>query len=262
MMASLVRTALTVNVALCCVGQAELHSAVTTSPKLPVMCQKNVGGTDRNYLIFIYFDPNDPNNTNHDDWGDYTTYSPPDSTKKNCADEPYTYSKITGSVASWSVVKCLEVVLGQPCQNFTFNAVDNDRYWDWYYTGYIGGAANSCDYAKNCHGYAFDVDDWPGNEEGVGKIVKAGTCYITASVKNATHAVSEGWGHSIKVTGDECAQDEEPPVQVHITSSEKFKESGVYTQDRSCPDGGVDLNKAHSTNGGTEYDFILYKKKP
>ena len=47
--------------------------------------------------------------------------------------------------------------------NFTIQESDAVNYYDWMFYGFTGGGA--LDWGQNCHGYAFDVGDWPTDQD-------------------------------------------------------------------------------------------------
>lgn len=168
--------------------------------------------------------------------------------KAGCAGEKYDYAKVSTAPA-WP-----QTYLGT-----VYAAADNKRFWDWLYSGYSGGGA--CDWTQNCHGYAFGVGDWP---ETSSKIIKSGAteCWV-GYASNAT--IADNGGHTVKITMKNCQNSLGLIVE---TSSEKFRESGTYTQTGNCNlqnGGGVDLGKGASdptvnaARGGMT--FQLYKKR-
>lgn len=129
---------------------------------------------------------------------------------------------------------------------------DVQRYWDWTYAGYDGGGA--LDYSQNCHGYAFGVGDWP--DESAGIIGSgANACWVQDNF-NAT--IADRNTHTVKITMKDC---ENSLAIIIDTSSEKFRESGVYTQTGSCDlltGGSVDLGLGNGVRA--DLTFTLYKK--
>ncbi len=166
-------------------------------------------------------------------YGDMTHYSGDDGKAIPCGEATmpgwhppmaiptkYEYTDVNVNM-NWSVEKVVGVDANGLVTHI-FTKADNKAYWDDYYEGYtsVGGL----DYEKNCHGYAFDAGDWP----------------------STAHAfIGSGWA-----PGELFPSFEVPVVK---SSSEQFKESGVYEQSEpSCPH-SVDVNKAHSYPGFTVY---------
>ncbi len=167
--------------------------------------------------------------------------------KAGCAGEKYDYSKVT-TLPTWP----------QTVGGTNYTAADNQRFWDWIYSGYGGGGA--CDWSQNCHGYAFGVGDWPTSSS---TIIQGGAtqCWVQ-DASNAT--IADRTGHTVKITMKDCQNSLGLIVE---TSSEQFKESGTYTQAGNCDlqnGGSVDLGKGASdasvgvNRGGMTFD--LYKK--
>jgi len=164
--------------------------------------------------------------------------------KVGCNGEKYGYSKFT-TVPAWP----------QTVGGVSYTAADNQRYWDWVYDGYDGGGA--CDYSQNCHGYAFGVGDWPSGSGGI-MVAPPVNCWIT-DANNAT--IADSGGHSVKITMQDCQNSLGIIVK---TSSEKFRESGIYTQTGNCSlvtipiVGAVNLGKGNDPRAGLTFE--LYKK--
>lgn len=127
------------------------------------------------------------------------------------------------------------------------------RYWNWTYAGYSGGGA--LDYSQNCHGYAFGVGDWPDSSTG---IIGSGTtaCWVPDG-SNAT--IADRVTHTVRISMKDCKNS----LGVIVNeSSEKFRESGIYTQTGSCDvmaGGGVDLGLGNGVRANLT--FTPYKKK-
>jgi hypothetical protein len=217
-----------------------------------VWCRTTINGTDTDYPVPIYLDAGAAGNTNSDDWGSATVYllvdemmNPCNTGKQNCDGDDYSYADVTVNNA-WSLTHTVNGV------EITSDVDDNDAYWDERYDGYTQNGA--VDYTQNCHGYAFGVGDWPDdNADGHDILLEVGTCYVNASVKDAILATCGT--HSIKVTGDECSI-WEFTWEITDSTSEKFRESGIYEQSNGC-NTGVDVAKAHP---GQTFNF--YKLKP
>jgi len=99
------------------------------------------------------------------------------------------------------------------------------RYWDWTYEGYEGGGA--LDYTRNCHGYAFGVGDWPNDSTAlIGQ--QPNPCWVP-DVPNAT--IADCKTHTVKIEMKDCRSS----LGIIVSkSSEKFRESGYYTQASGC----------------------------
>jgi hypothetical protein len=188
------------------------------------------------------------------------------SLKTNCAGEKYNHGVI--SIDDNWVVSVL--VGGQPRN---VGKADNERYWDHYYQDYA--KVSGIDYSMNCHGYAFGVGDWPQSSLGIireSSPPHPDDCYktVTPADWKEVEIASDDPGHSIKITGDECTivigDPGNVPVETTLkmyekTSSEKFRESGVYEQSGSCQN-PVNLHLAHSRPGGHgPFTFSFFKKK-
>jgi hypothetical protein len=211
------------------------------------MCRKVVDGRvfDLPVDIKLNVDPiNNPNARNT--YGTWRIVLGDDRTKVNCKGQKYDYHEINID-PNWVAVR----------GGWTFTHADNKAFWDFYYRDYDGPEDGKCDYSQNCHGFAFNVGDWPGDAS-TGVILNLtpleDRCYQFSGVKDATIASLPD--HSIRVVGKLCHQI--PPVQeqshleMFIHSSEQFRESGTYTQTSSCTEGGVNINLAH-TRAGVSY---------
>ncbi|MFN7291088.1 MAG: hypothetical protein ACK5YR_11595 [Pirellula sp.] len=101
----------------------------------------------------------------------------------------------------------------------------NEDYWDWVYEGYEGGG--NPDWSKNCHAYAFNLNDWPHDSANL----KSGggvQCWID-DMSNAT--IADNTIHTIKITVENCPMS----IGKRITYyAEKFQESAVYHKSSSC----------------------------
>jgi hypothetical protein len=126
-------------------------------------------------------------------------------------------------------------------------------YWDWVYDatqhGYTGGGGLS--FSTNCHGFAFDVPDWPAE---AATLIAGGNvnCWVSdfSNAKIATNIT----GHTIKIRVEDC------PLSVGLRileSYEKFKESGIYTKMTSCSSelGGLDIWAGNGPRADLLFDY-------
>lgn len=168
-----------------------------------------------------------------DDWGEAKSYSPMGGCttgKKNCNGTPYTYT--TASInAQWS-----DIITGSDDGVYTVNEANILRFYKFYYAAY--DQEGNVDYTKNCHGYAFDVGNWPADGgPGVGVIINESAfnpCYVPAYPQNAKIACTGA--HSVKV---------KPGIVLNFNSSystsiwtivetkEKLRESPIFKQSNS-----------------------------
>lgn len=217
----------------------------------------NVGGQFLEFPCPI--DLKNPDNNDFTGWG-FVTHNTGVDGKQNCNGVRYNFHSVSID-PNWSTT----VVLPAPWNvAYTVTQVDNKAYYDYYYRiDYTG--PSSCDYSKNCHGYAFDVGDWPDDSQvqtlmGINPVPPGQSapppCYIPSNKRDAEVA-SDTVGHSIKVFGSECeagsAQTggggigipEEPVLaQAIIQSNEQLRESGIYIQTETCPQ-SVNVRLAH-----------------
>ena len=141
-------------------------------------------------------------------------------------------------------------------QGMQFTQAQHENYWKWVYDGYQGGHA--VDWSQNCVGYAYGVGDWCAS----GGIIGSGNtaCWVQDG-SNAT--IAESGGHSVKITMVDCKNSRGTIIK---TSSEKFRESGYYTQEGDCSigvlqngGGSVDLGLGNGPRGGLSFTYL--KKK-
>ncbi len=133
----------------------------------------------------------------------------------------------------------------------TYTLADNKRFWDWTYHGFGGGGSQI--WTEYCHGYAFGVGDWPSSSASILANHGIGVqCWIP---NNETAAIASTFGHSVKIVMEHC------PSRGYIvkSSSEKFRESAIYTLDGNCDTLGIDLKLG---NGDHRYNlaFTLFKE--
>lgn len=223
-----------------CFGEEQLE-------EFHVYCRVEVGGEMKNYIIPILLDhPGPPEVTTNNGTAFYYTVNAAnrDPAHVNCEDEKYSYAKINLN-ANWS--QSFDVG-GGVFVNFT--KAHNVAYWDWVYEGYTQ-VGPIIDYSTNCHGYAFDVGDWPDTAVGIVRWnMSAPTCYTplaSADLDQATFAVDPEM-HSLQVTGMKCDHPTIPILKIpkYKTSSEQFRESGIYEQTGVCPD-GINIGKQWTT---------------
>jgi hypothetical protein len=186
------------------------------------------------------------------------------SLKTNCTGQKYNHFVVSID-DNWVVSIQVD---GQPRN---VSKADNERYWDYYYRDYT--KVFGIDYTKSCHGYAFGVGDWPMSAF---EIIRESIpphpddCYrqiFNHADWIDVEIASDRPDHSIKITGDQCEVEvgsNPPTIEMQAivkTSSEKFRESGVYEQAGNCQN-PVDLNLAHSREGGHgPYAFLCFKRK-
>ncbi len=223
-----------------CIAEQQLY-------EISVYCRVEVGGVMKNFAVPVLLDHPGPPAVNT---GNGTAYyytvnaTNRDPAHVNCNNEKYSYAKVNLN-ANW--VQSLDVG-GGVIVNFT--AAHNRAFWDWIYEGYTPvGTTN--DYSRNCHGYAFGVGDWPDTAVGIVRWNMGNpTCYTplaSADLDKATFAV-DPLMHSLKVTGMKCDHPTIPMLKVpkYKTSSEQFRESGIYEQAGACPD-GINIGKHWTT---------------
>jgi len=183
----------------------------------------------------------------------------------HCNGDKYGYAVLTLDV-NWQVVTQVDGTV------VTFTTADNKAFWDWIYTGYDPPPA--CDYTQNCHGFAFNVGDWPDTSTkilNVGPLLPPGhvPCYTQANVEDAE--IASNPNHSIRVQSSGCVPSGPPsptgPVYDYVItySEEQFRESGTYTRSSQCPftlDLSAQLSfwKANYDPALVVPSFPLYKK--
>lgn len=161
-----------------------------------------------------------------------------------CDTSKYDYVKVTEPGPVWPAVY----------MGVTYTAADNQAYWDWVYDGYGGGGA--CDWTQNCHGYGFGVGDWPANSHDIIYCMDTGAECWVGSFDEAT--IADNRFHTVKITMKDCKNSHGTIIE---TSSEKFRESAVYTQTGNCsfviiPSGGVNLGKGNGPRKDLTFDLL------
>jgi hypothetical protein len=134
-----------------------------------------------------------------------------------------------------------------------FVEADVIRYWDWNYTGYVRQGGGSLDFTQNCHGYAFGVGDWPDDSKAL-KGEQPNPCWVPDVLKQT---IADCTTHTVKVETTDCKNS----LGIIVTkSSEKFRESGYYTQESDCTfvRKRVDLTKGEGERKGLS--LTPYKK--
>ncbi|MFN5709669.1 MAG: hypothetical protein ACK49R_16165 [Planctomycetota bacterium] len=203
-------------------------------------------------------------------FGTATRFTAAVSNKLNCAGNPYEYVKVTID-ENWEGI-VIDENTGM-LTNFRCGPADLEAYWNDVYEGYE--KLSGVDFTKNCHGYAFDVGDWPAEATlllnlGPFAQIPGRACWETSELKDAKIA-SLPPSHSIKVVGGTCTITQPPgpvPVvpgqpgqpaikQVIKETKQKFRESGVYRQTANCPE-SVDLNQSRRLKN---INFNFYKPK-
>jgi hypothetical protein len=203
-------------------------------------------------------------------FGTATRFTAAVSNKLNCAGNPYEYVKVTID-ENWEGI-VIDENTGM-LTNFRCGPADLEAYWNDVYEGYE--KLSGVDFTKNCHGYAFDVGDWPAEATlllnlGPFAQIPGRACWETSELKDAKIA-SLPPSHSIKVVGGTCnvaqlpgpvpaipGQPAQPVIkQVIKETRQKFRESGVYRQTADCPD-SVILNKSRLLES---INFNFYKPK-
>lgn len=134
----------------------------------------------------------------------------------------------------------------------------NEQYWRNYYEGYT--EVGHADYSQNCHGYALGVGNWPQDEATAGPLdllLAPGTCYESCDLVApdgtplAEVAITPDYEHSIKITPAQCTfwvGEDQFFEDTIVATSEKFRESQVFTRNQPCPS-GLDPLKAHRASG-------------
>lgn len=162
--------------------------------------------------------------------------------RAGCNNAKYNYTSLTNP-PSWPVL------IG----GFSYTETHHTNYWIWVYEGYSGGG--SADWSKNCHGLAFGVGDWPDNSailKADGTVNPVVNCWF-ADMSNAT--IADNTNHTVKIVVQNCPSS----VGLKITStSEKFRESPIFTQNSSCSGPGINLMLGNYPRGGMQ--FIPYRQ--
>ena len=107
-----------------------------------------------------------------------------------------------------------------------------EEFWDWEYDGYA--RQGSHDLSMNCYGYAMGPPrTWMTNRPHSVGIVLA-NCWASSGLANAQMAL--GAGHAIKIESTAfCTEPEgETGTYVITATSEKFRESPIYTRTGGC----------------------------
>lgn len=205
------------------------HGAITTASSMDVRVRVPVPGNPGNF-------------TNHQISVPITViiYTGDDGAT-GCNGLKYQYAEVIGT-PSWPVTTSIG----------TFTAEDNKRYWDWTYAGYDGGGTQV--WTKNCHGYAFDIGNWPSSASPI--IANHGTGVTCWEHDTQMATVAANPGHSMKITMENC------PSRGYIIKScaEKFRESAVYTPSGNCDSLGIDLNVGNGERAGMV--FATIREKP
>lgn len=194
------------------------------------------------------------------------------SNKLNCVGNAYEYAEVKMDPNWTGFILKVDFLTGMPSSIPVYPA-DLEAYWDDVYKGYE--KLSGVDFTKNCHGYAFDVGDWPAEANlllNLGPLVQAPgrACWETSEVKDAKIA-SEPPSHSIKVVGGTCSLAQPPgpvpaipgqpaqPVIIQVVKEtrQKVRESGVSRQTADCPE-SVDLNQSRLLEN---INFNFYKPK-
>lgn len=134
-----------------------------------------------------------------------------------------------------------------------FGEADVIRYWDWTYDGYIREGGGSLDFTQNCHGYAFGVGAWPDDSKAL-KGEQPNPCWVPDVPKQT---IADCTTHTVKVETTDCKNS----LGIIVTkSSEKFRESGYYTQESDCNPNTkrVDLKKGNGVR--KNLNLTPYKK--
>ena len=205
-------------------------------------------------------------------FGTATWFSAAVSDKANCAGNVYAYAKVKIDPNWTGFILKVDFLTGLP-SSIPVYPTDLEAYWDDVYNGYE--KLSGVDFNQNCHGYAFNVGDWPDEAAlllnlGPFVLVPGLACWETSEMKDAKIA-SLPPSHSIKVVGGTCnvaqlpgpvpaipGQPAQPVIkQVIKETRQKFRESGVYRQTADCPD-SVILNKSRLLES---INFNFYKPK-
>lgn len=216
-------------------------------------------------------------------FGNVVHYSGAHGRVHSCGDR-YDYTVVNVAV-NWHVI---EDQNSNPLRH-QFTQLDNKNFWDWYYRDY--DSPGQCDYSQNCHGFAFQVGDWPDNAAGImgyrdpNQFIPAGApphtpCYAECSKQYAEIATNVAV-HTVQVIGAECdpgvacdatsqggggGNNGEPClIEVITFSAEQFRESGTYTRMEPCP-GSLAVEYAHDRAGETlaafgSFDNYKYYKR-
>lgn len=194
--------------------------------------------------------------------------------KTNCNGDRYEYYVVDIEDGWTGTIQKTFTVDGENEQEVTvevpISVEDVQRFYDFHYRGYQK-LTQEIDFSKNCHGYAFEVGDWPSECVeilAVGPFVFPSTktpCWEEAEkadaevaadvvVKNGT--TFYGKGHSVRVTGEA----QEVPLEGTLglgpngglltatvdaitETKEKFRASAIYRQSSNFPE-SLDIGKA------------------
>ncbi|MEZ6063261.1 MAG: hypothetical protein R3C19_23180 [Planctomycetaceae bacterium] len=197
-----------------------------------------------------------------------------DTGKENCVGTPYSYTVVAGALPLYTpaIFDNMGNVLNPKVINGVLwteiTADEINAFYDMKYAGYT--PVGNADISQNCHGYAFEVHDWPFDgptapgQAGDGSWtllnpIGENCCYEPASTKDS---VLIAWHpiHTIKLTGGQLCNNTMGPVHIINGSSEKFRSSRIYEQQSQCPN-SVDYYKAHRNPAyGTVFPFGWWKK--
>lgn len=225
---------------------------------IPVITKRADGTVG--YCAGAYIDLKNPDKSDDEGYGTVLLIPAAASKKTNAHGTPYGYGKVDIQKGfRWEIKNHFG-----PGKHHTGDVTELKRYWNWVYSNYKKVSPEP-DFSMNCHGYAFDVGDWPYTAvellaEGpfpAGSKLKPlykrtpaaqwARSTIAVDGKSTTAMGSAGVAHSMKIDGTAGKQG---GVTKHasIYSIEKFRESGIYSQQTDWPKDVFSLKKSKRTS--------------